>query len=87
MAKVEIYTKPGCSYCYRAKTLLERKAVVFTEIDISRSEDLRVAMVARSEGRQTVPQIFIDGRAIGGCDDMMDLDRRGALDPLLGVVA
>jgi glutaredoxin 3 len=87
MAKVEIYTSPFCPYCHRAKRLLTQKGVDFEEIDVMVNPGRRPEMEQRAEGRTTVPQIFIDGRGIGGCDDMYALDARGALDPLLGLRA
>lgn len=83
MAKVEIYTKFGCPYCIRAKRLLTAKDVAFEEYDITLGGPQRVEMIKRAAGRTTVPQIFIDGRHIGGSDDLVDLDERGALDSLL----
>jgi glutaredoxin 3 len=83
MAKIEIYTKFLCPFCTRAKKLLETKGVAFEEIDISMGGPRRSEMLDRSGGRQTVPQIFIDGQHIGGCDDIMALDRAGRLDPML----
>lgn len=83
MAKVEIYTKFLCPYCSRAKSLLQSKGVEFAEYDISMGGPQREEMLARSNGRTTVPQIFIDGRHIGGSDDLAALDRAGGLDPLL----
>lgn len=83
MAKVEVYTKFLCPYCTRAKTLLTKKGVAFEEIDISTGGPRRTEMIERAGGRQTVPQIFIDGRHIGGSDDLQALDRAGGLDPLL----
>lgn len=87
MPDVEIYTKPFCPYCIRAKRLLKQKGVDFTEIDIWLSAGRRTEMQERAQGRATVPQIFIDGRGIGGCDELMALDARGELDPLLAVAA
>lgn len=87
MAKVEIYTKPTCPYCLKAKATLLAKGVKFEEVDIEARPDRRQEMIARAGGRTTVPQIFIDGQGIGGCDDLHDLDRRGELDPLLAGVA
>ena len=84
MATVEIYTTPMCPYCYRAKRLLSSKGVEFTEIDLWQFPARRDEMVARAEGRRTVPQIFVDGQALGGSDDLHALDRAGDLDPLLG---
>jgi glutaredoxin 3 len=83
MHRIEIYTTPYCPYCVRAKALLQRKGVDYTETDVSRDYDLRTAMTRRAGGRQTVPQIFIDDRHIGGCDDLYALDGRGELDPLI----
>lgn len=83
MAKIEIYTKATCPYCHRAKALLNSKGVSFDEIAIDGDADKREKMIARS-GRSTVPQIFIDGQHVGGCDDLHALDARGGLDPLLG---
>jgi glutaredoxin 3 len=82
MSKIDIYTKPYCPYCDRAKALLEQKGAEFNEIVASHDPALRAEMNARS-GRYTYPQIFIDDRHIGGCDDLMALESRGGLDPLL----
>jgi glutaredoxin 3 len=84
MAKIEIYTKFLCPFCTRAKKLLETKGVAFEEIDISAGGPRRGEMLDRSGGRQTVPQIFIDDAHVGGCDDLLALDRAGRLDPMLG---
>ncbi len=83
MAIVEIYTKAFCPYCSRAMRLLAGKGVVPTEYDITYGGPRRAEMVARAGGRTTVPQVFIDGRHIGGSDDLAALDGRGGLDPLL----
>ena len=83
MAHIEIYTKFLCPYCSRAKSLLQQKGAEFTEHDISMGGPKREEMLSRSNGRTTVPQIFIDGRHIGGSDDLAALDRAGGLDPLL----
>jgi len=83
MAKVEIYTKIGCPYCMRAKRLLKSKGVDFDETDITLGGPRRAEMLERSNGGRTVPQIFIDGRHIGGSDDLAALDDRGELDSLL----
>jgi glutaredoxin 3 len=83
MAQIEIYTTPFCPYCSRAKALLARKGVAFQEIDAPSGSEARKAAIERSGGKTTVPQIFIDGRAIGGSDDLAALDRAGKLDPLL----
>ena len=83
MAQVEIYTKPFCSYCYRAKRLLDSKSIDYAEREIGFGGPERQEMIQRSNGRTTVPQIFIDGRHIGGCDELMELERGGKLDALL----
>ena len=83
MAQVEIYTTPTCPYCQAAKALLTRKGAAYAEVDVSRDPALRDAMTQRAGGRRTVPQIFIDGRHVGGSDDLHALDRAGKLDPLL----
>lgn len=83
MAKIEIYTKATCPYCHRAKALLNSKGASFDEIAIDGDADKREKMIARS-GRSTVPQIFIDGQHVGGCDDLHALDALGGLDPMLG---
>jgi glutaredoxin 3 len=83
MAKIEIYTKFLCPFCTRAKKLLDSKGVSFEEIDISTGGPRRAEMLERSGGRQTVPQIFIDGEHVGGCDDLVAMDRAGRLDPML----
>lgn len=83
MAKIEIYTKAFCPYCSRAKALLAAKGVEVDEFDITMGGPKRAEMVQRAGGRSTVPQVFIDGRHIGGSDDLAALDRAGKLDPLL----
>ncbi|GLK76656.1 glutaredoxin 3 [Methylopila musalis] len=83
MSSVTVYARVGCPYCDMAKALLRRKNVAFEEIDIGREPARRPEMIERAGGRTTVPQIFIDGRHIGGCDDLHALDAAGGLDPLL----
>jgi glutaredoxin 3 len=83
MAAVTIYTTPICPYCLRAKRLLQQKGAAFTEIDVSGDWAAREALVERSGGRQTVPQIWIGSRHVGGCDDLFALERAGQLDGLL----
>jgi glutaredoxin 3 len=83
LAKVEIYTTQICPYCVRAKSLLKKKGVAFEEIDVSGDPELRQAMVERAGGRRTVPEIFINGRIIGGYDELKALDDAGQLDSLL----
>ncbi|MDZ4373729.1 MAG: glutaredoxin 3 [Phenylobacterium sp.] len=82
MSQITIYTKPYCPYCIRALDLLEKKGVAYTEIEAAFDPEKRQEMMQRS-GRTTFPQIFIGDRHIGGCDDMMALEREGKLDPLL----
>lgn len=81
-ATVEIFTKFACPYCFRAKALLDSKGAHYTERDAS-GGPVREDMLSRSNGRTTVPQIFIDGHHVGGCDDLMALDAAGKLDPML----
>ncbi|HBH27007.1 MAG TPA: glutaredoxin 3 [Rhodospirillaceae bacterium] len=83
MPEVEIYTWNHCPYCARAKTLLTSYSVPFTEYDITGNDAAREAMVERTGGPRTVPQIFIGGAHIGGCDDLFALDRDGRLGGLL----
>ena len=82
--RVEIYTKTFCPYCIRALHLLETKGVEVEEYVVSGGGAKREEMIRRANGRTTVPQIFIDGRHIGGCDDLMQLEDGGKLDALLG---
>jgi glutaredoxin 3 len=86
MSQIEIYTTPFCPYCSEAKALLKGKGATFTEIDVSRDTQLRAIMTERAGGVRTVPQIFINGQHIGGCDDLYALDADGGLDPLLEVL-
>ena len=83
MAKVEIYTSMACPYCTRALNLLKTKQADVEQIDVTLSSALRDTMRRRANGRASVPQIFINGDHIGGCDDLMSLDQTGHLDALL----
>ncbi len=83
MPEVVLYTKPGCPFCIAAMALLERKGVDFTQIVASHDPAKKQEMIQRSGGRMTFPQIFIDERHVGGCDDLQALDRKGELDALL----
>jgi glutaredoxin 3 len=83
MAKVEIYYWTTCPYCTRARALLDSKGVKYTGYDITGDEAARAKMIQRTGGPKSVPQIFIDGKHIGGCDDIHALDAKGQLDPLL----
>ncbi|OKH21224.1 glutaredoxin 3 [Hydrococcus rivularis NIES-593] len=82
-AKVEIYTWSSCPFCIRAKALLGKKGVEFTEYVIDGDEEARALMAKRANGRRSLPQIFIDNRHVGGCDDLYALESQGQLDPLL----
>ena len=77
-----MYATPWCGFCERARALLERKGVRYTEIDLESEPQRRAEMIARS-GRRTVPQIFIDDRPIGGFEELDELEESGALDRLL----
>ena len=83
MAKVEIYTTSSCGFCVRAKRLLELKKVAYEETPIDRGGESRAQMLQRANGRSSVPQIFIGGTHIGGCDDLMALEMDGKLDAML----
>ena len=83
MATIEVYTKAFCGYCARAKALLDRKGADFQEIDVTMDRAGFETMVERAHGGRTVPQIFIDGKHVGGSDDLAALEARGALDALL----
>ena len=85
MAQVEMYTTGWCPYCAHARALLQKKGVAYDEISLDEQPERRAEMVQRSHGGWTVPQIFIDGEHIGGCDEMVALDRDGLLDPKLGI--
>lgn len=83
MPDIEIYTQPWCSYCARAKRLLDGKHAAYREIDAPPGSPARAEAMSRSGGRTSVPQIFIDGRHVGGSDDLAALEREGGLDKLL----
>lgn len=83
MAQIEIYTSMLCGFCHRAKHLLKQKGAAFEEIDVTAEPRKRAEMIDRAGGRTSVPQIFIDGRHIGGCDELHALESQGKLDPLL----
>lgn len=83
MSKVELYTKGHCPYCHRAKALLQSKGVEYQEYPIDIQPELRDEMLTRANGGYTVPQIFIDDKHIGGCDDLYALESENKLDPLL----
>lgn len=84
MPRVEIYTKAFCPYCSRALSLLKGRGVPYDEHDVTMGGSLKAEMVERTSGRLTVPQVFIGDAHIGGCDDLIDADRSGKLDRLLG---
>jgi len=83
MSQIEIYTTYTCPYCHAAKDLLKRKGVKFDEINVTGDPVARSTMSSRANGRTSVPQVFIDGRHVGGCDDLYALDEAGELDALL----
>jgi glutaredoxin 3 len=83
LAEIVIYSKPGCPYCHAAMDLLDRKGVEYTDIVASNDPAKKQEMIQRSGGRMTFPQIFIDGKHVGGSDDLHALDRKGQLDALL----
>ncbi len=83
MARVEIYTTMLCPFCWRAKKLLEERGAAFQEVDVMCDGSLRNQMRQRAGGRTSVPQIFINGQHVGGCDELYALDRAGKLKPLL----
>lgn len=83
MASVIIYTRDHCGYCARAKSLLDSKGVEYAEHNATRTPEARQEMISLANGRNTFPQIFINGTHVGGCDDMFALDRAGKLDPML----
>jgi glutaredoxin 3 len=85
MPDIEIYTQPWCPFCERAMHILTTKGVEFRQIDAPHGSASRREALERSGGRTTMPQIFISGQHIGGCDDLVALDRAGKLNALLGV--
>lgn len=85
MAEVEMYSTMWCPYCSRARALLREKGVDFVDIDVAEEPGRRAEMIERAGGGRTVPQIFIDGEHIGGCDELVALDRAGKLDAKLGI--
>jgi glutaredoxin 3 len=85
--KVEIYSWRFCPFCIRAKGLLDRKGIVYSDYLIDGDDTARSAMTRRALGRSTLPQIFINNRGIGGCDELYELERNGELDALLGLTA
>ena len=85
MPKIEIYTWQFCPFCLRAKALLDKKGVPYQESSLDGDAEARNLMTTRAEGRTTVPQIFIDGKGIGGCDDLHALESANKLDALLGL--
>ena len=82
MARIQIYSKKNCPFCVRAKALLDRKGFPYEEIDAEGQDELRF-WLAETSGQKTVPQIFVDGRPLGGFSDIDALDKQGQLDPLL----
>jgi len=87
VAKIEIFTTPFCPFCHRAKALLKKKGVEFSEIDVMMKPDLRREMAERAGGERTVPQIFVDGEHIGDCDRIHRMEAEGTLDTALKIEA
>ncbi len=83
MAKVIVYSKSYCPFCKRVKELFNSKGIEFSVIDVENDEEKQKEMIEKAGGKTTVPQVFIDGKHIGGCDDTVALDQKGELDPLL----
>lgn len=83
MPKIEVYSSLFCPFCYRAKKLLKQKDQDFEEIDVMAAPARKREMIERAGGRTSVPQIFIDGRHVGGCDELYALEAEGRLDPML----
>ena len=81
--RVEIYTSAFCGFCHRAKQLLQAKGVEYREISVETEPGAREAMVQRAGGARTVPQIFVDDRHLGGCDELYALEQNGSLDDIL----
>jgi glutaredoxin 3 len=81
--EVLVYSGPNCPYCDRAKALLQKKGVAFQEFNVRADQQKFEEMLVKSNGRKTIPQIFINGRHVGGCDDLYALNAEGKLDPLL----
>jgi len=84
MVKIEVYSGNYCPYCVRAKSLLKQRQLEFVEYDVQEEPEKRVEMTKRAPGARTIPQIFINDRHVGGCDDLYALDRKGELDAWLG---
>ncbi len=85
MIKVEIYTTLFCPFCHMAKALLRKKGIDFTEIDVTMQPAKRQDMAVRAEGRRSVPQIFIAGEGIGGCEELSALIHEGKFDRMMGL--
>lgn len=83
MPNIEMYVTKTCPYCVKAKSLLDQKGAQYKVIDVTGDDDARIALVKKANGMRTVPQIFINGQHIGGCDDLYALNDKGGLDPLL----
>jgi glutaredoxin 3 len=83
MKRVRIYTTPICPYCSRAKALLKKKGAVVEEVDVMMDVEARAEMETKSQGRKTVPQVFVGETHVGGCDDLYELESDGKLDALL----
>ncbi len=80
MAKIEVYSGDYCPYCMRAKALLKQRGLEFNEYNVQSEPEKRVEMAKRAPGARTIPQIFINDRHVGGCDDLYALDKKGELE-------
>lgn len=85
MAEVKIYSSMLCGFCWRAKALLDKKGIAYEEVDVTMDAGKKKEMTSLAGGKTSVPQIFIDGAHVGGCDELYDLDGNGRLDQMLGV--
>lgn len=85
MVEIEIYTAPNCGFCSAAKRLLDKKGMVYREIDVMMEPGKREEMTERSGGSNTVPQVFIGGEYLGDCSELMEMDQEGLLDARLGL--
>lgn len=85
MAEVKIYSSMLCGFCWRAKALLEKKGIAYEEVDVTMDAGKKKEMTSLAGGKTSVPQIFIDGAHVGGCDELYELDGAGRLDQMLGV--
>ena len=83
MKQITIYSRPTCPFCIQAKNLLQAKNLSYQDIDIEQNPEKKEEMIKKTEGKSSVPQIFVDGKLIGGCDDLYELDEKGELDAII----